>query len=1782
MPGPNINVPLARGHDESTIKRAIINSTDSLLKKFASAITEDENAGLREQLVKATDPNIFKEKLSEVVGAIEGLTDDQKQSFNDDLIQEYETYFNEFSLQMSNDTDRKFKELTQQLVSGLETQGHGKETEIISGDLAQSIGKVSRGETTEKEIDITNVNDNTVSMSTDYIKQDTNNNSLVTNLENQYEIKGGELKSKGNRKEFIKNFKDLNAEIIDLKYKLRLDLERQTRALDRIDQETDADAYTAQEEELREINNSINYLNKVQEDQLAEAKKGPGKMHSGTVETLETEVKKNDDLEKSMSNAVNGFEIINQGARGFSDEMQKVTQVAGGLSEAFGTLSDDMSGMKSVKSSFDGLTSAFSQGIISLGAFVALMGIVGNAVTDFHSQLDISRGMGDNSGGMVKALQKMHIKTLMDPGQLKDLSDKISTNFNVSLSRNAVEMEKVSIKQRLSERVMGKEYASDQMEALNSLKTVLEGSSPSAMMDSLAAETSALAKTMGVSNKYALEQIKALYENSKMIGKGLAKDQVKEIKEALAGIDAADKAAGYSEEYRKENQEFIKQFATDADFMTDQMFASANIQKMSAEAAQFAQAEEAKLAKDMHGMSKEQFLAKAKVDLAFAKKNATTIAKLGDISKKTQEIGMVEMDRKSKDKSLSKEERAEWDSKYNFALRKGYQDSGETKDKMKEQDSVEAYMKTRNDAKETQAKRTKGENATQDLNAVLLSMGATDNKSRLEAMDKLVKAIPKNKTDEFNKTMAEFNKTMAEFAGVDLATIENDRKKMDPEQFAEKYAQAQTDAYKTVMADYIKNIASGKENKLGVNLSPEAVKSMKNSKDFTEKSANLSATKVEKTKDQAERAAVIAQYKIQNVVMDGVNGALDLLNKAITLLTDNLGIVAAVLGGAFLTKLLASETGLKAISLFGTGLKGAASVVGGFGESMTKGIIGAHKALFKVSGVITSKLKAFGASIKDKGLWTTLKDGAKGAWATVRDGAKNMWNGVVGKLQGIGGGATITKDKDGKVKKKGLFSSMGAGIKGLMVPAALAGAAMKGLQGAMEGWGKAADWFGSSLDGIGDKLKKNTPASEALAKSINKNAVWNKELGYWTDEYGKKIQSQGDILKQGMVILDESSEEYKNMSKAEKEAYQEKKAAGLEAQKLAESLSKTGTALWDGSKYVDEFGRTIEAQPSIMQKSASAVGGALEALSFGLLDGQKMAHKVAKAFEWIGDFIMEKLSIIPGIDSPEEAKTKEKAKKGDDIHKQLVAQGLITDDYGNDDVSAEQAAKMTAEQIGAILAAHNNSMTGTLEGGAIDELKKALQSKADAGDESAKLELKTLPAKKEGGSTGGTVGDAIQGAFEEMQVFAASPIEKAVATAGENEYVANEEDGDILTNVFNKVKSYVSNVTGIGKDKSGKASVSPDIGKLPSASGSDIKATEKMKDVQTKDAQKAQFKEQKKIADETVKKTTKDGIDDKQATQMVTSLKDVVVNLKEQGKSLAGGGMLTGDMSLSEGVDALKNVGKNLLGENLTGALKGVTDKLGKTGSSIVNNMQGVLTGETSIGTALSNVGETMKGQLLGPLQTSLSNGLTSLTGPEGIGGLFEGGSGGGVVDSVVSVGKSLFGGFFDGGGVAPKEKISVVHQGEALIQPSGNTMVLTPQDVITAAAQMGIPLAKGSGFDMQGGDKASASNIPSSGGTSGLSSMKDVKSSTTINNAGNRTVASDNSSTTTNNTTNVTESGGTLDQAALLKSIDANTKMMASHLGQRVKQGDREFKANVNGQTVQNVKNMKGSRTIH
>ena len=528
-------------------------------------------------------------------------------------------------------------------------------------------------------------------------------------------------------------------------------------------------------------------------------------------------------------------------------------------------------------------------------------------------------------------------------------------------------------------------------------------------------------------------------------------------------------------------------------------------------------------------------------------------------------------------------------------------------------------------------------------------MGATDNNSRLTKMDELIKAIPKEKDPEF-KDMIE---SIAKLKEIDEKELDRLSKSTD-EADKEKYLALQIDAYKATMADSIKAVIStgdGSQLGTGVKIDGNAAKAVRNSDDFAKLSASITNTIVETTGDTAETAATKGLYALQNATTSLVDGALESLSDALTFLTNNIWMVTAALAGLGLSILA-----LKLGSALGGTLKAISSisnVVGGFGVSMTKGVISAQKLIFngttKILGGMSNLLlkgvsgifgkagegikNVFGpimSSVTEKigPIFDGLKDKLGSVFSGISEKFKGFNFGKESKLIGPALPPGMKEPKDDstfweKTKKQwGSFKgSLGKGMLSLgrMVgPMAVAGAAMVAFEGALEGWGKAGEWFGSTIE-LGDKMKTKSKENEVLAKSIDPSATWDEVKKAYVNSSGEIIRTSADMMKIGPVAV-KTAEEIAKMTDAERKKYEEDLKLSQSAEEMAKSFSKTGTAIWDGTKYVDQYGRSIEATATIGQKTASAIGGALEAVSFGMLDGQHMAHKTAEIFKSIGDW----------------------------------------------------------------------------------------------------------------------------------------------------------------------------------------------------------------------------------------------------------------------------------------------------------------------------------------------------------------------------------------------------------------------------------------------------------------------------------------------------------------------------------------------------------------------------------
>jgi len=1103
-----------------------------------------------------------------------------EENFADELKKELNSVTHDFA---NDQDDEKFAEFIKELAEERKNSNSNEAKEML-GSYVANLGKPKEKTETTNNISL---GDNSFTL--DSLIDD----GLKENIENIYNVDGSNITFNGDTTSFIDSIDDLSDDLIAEQNRLELETKRQTKLIERLVADgADKSEIIEASENLKSTQDSLSTVIKLQEEnakvinELGPAIKGKTKKKVDKQNT-KNESKSQKKLDEAVQKSKSKFDILSQGAQGFSNQLDKVSDAAGHLSSAFDNVGDGMKSFGEVRN----VGNDFIRMISSVGAPVAALGaamaMATKAIGMYHDQLNISREMGSSSGNLVSDLQNMHINSLIDPAGLKALSDSLQTTFNVSLNNNRVEMEKVAVKQRLSERTMGKEYAENQMEALNSLKTVLEGQSPAGMMDDLAAQTSALAKTMGVSNKYALEQIKAIHENSKLITKGMNADIAKEIEKTMGGMASGMKQAGFSEEYIKATLEKVSNIAADPEAIADSIKDMNMMNQMGGKGADFL-----KQGLDTIGMNqKEANDLAAKASLVgfegLSEKDKKLFLQMQQVNVQAQQVMYADLAKKVNDGTATASEKAKFQM---LQQSKEWAKDSEVANKINQQGVAATIAAQKEGTKEFIA-RSKGEKSTADLDKLLVSMGATNKDGYNKMLDQLI-ANDQN-AEETKKQMMLISK-MSESQLAEL-------KKNDPK----KYAEYQRDAFKISNADLIKEqiklakdgkklTMSGLTKKDGSALTHNDVKKTIEDPNYLQNQIKANSTGVENTRDRVEQKATAALYAFQNKTMELVNDVLPYLNKALSFLTENIETISMVMGGLFLAKLLKSSGAFdlidNTISKLGSGIMKTANLIGIAGWNVTKGIaigIGKFtKSLMNFPNTLKTIASNIGSATKKTiGFIGKAGKGAVSGLSNIFGGFKESLSAGFGKIKdvfsnvGLSIGNTFKNIKTSFAKGKdtnnaatvlepdgnfwqkagkkwtgfkktvsGGLKTLGGGLKSMMGPAFLAGAAMKALQGGMEGWGKAAEWFGKDLEPQKKLLTKNTK----------------------------------------------------------------------EGKKYAESLSKTGKAVFVNGQWEDEYGNKLEARASLTQKSASAVGGALEALSFGMLDGQVVAHKVAEAFSWLG------------------------------------------------------------------------------------------------------------------------------------------------------------------------------------------------------------------------------------------------------------------------------------------------------------------------------------------------------------------------------------------------------------------------------------------------------------------------------------------------------------------------------------------------------------------------------------
>ena len=119
-------------------------------------------------------------------------------------------------------------------------------------------------------------------------------------------------------------------QVQQLKWSVKFEYARQHKVLEQIDAKNDPEAYVQQTELLKEIENSINYLNAIQDDQLKQIKKKgmSGAVNPKTLKNLESQISETDKLSKSMEEATGLFGSMNKTTQSLGNQFANVTKVA--------------------------------------------------------------------------------------------------------------------------------------------------------------------------------------------------------------------------------------------------------------------------------------------------------------------------------------------------------------------------------------------------------------------------------------------------------------------------------------------------------------------------------------------------------------------------------------------------------------------------------------------------------------------------------------------------------------------------------------------------------------------------------------------------------------------------------------------------------------------------------------------------------------------------------------------------------------------------------------------------------------------------------------------------------------------------------------------------------------------------------------------------------------------------------------------------------------------------------------------------------------------------------------------------------------------------------------------------------------------------------------------------------------------------------------------------------------------------------------------------------------
>jgi len=610
--------------------------------------------------------------------------------------------------------------------------------------------------------------------------------------------------------------------------------------------------------------------------------------------------------------------VLSNSARNVDGSFSRLGDVAGETSNA----------LSGTSSTLGKTTSELNQAMSKLGsifllthgpmtAFLSAISVAGMAVTSFHDRLNVARSAG---GGLdlSRELQNLSIKTLLDPAQLKALSDDMSQSFSMSLTNNQKELERLALKSRLDERVMGKDYADDARASMGELKEAFYASSPTEMLNKVSSSTSILAKTLGVSNKIALDQIKAITKNTKELIGGDTSDMFNAANEGFMEASSILNSMGVSAEAQKHiTTEATKQFSDSEIHNTFSRMT--NLMNSNDKGGEFIRAQ-----LEQNGISQQEFMdamAKKANGRLLDEKDINLLTKAGTLGVAAQAMSQADLADRGRHGDVEAENRMRSNKNIGYT-----------------QDSEIANISKKLTVEQMVAKGTAGkanfelnkaaEANVESLNTVIAGLGVKS----LEEKDAFIKAMSSGdnteqasklgfKQDEFEKSMQTAMKSSLVAKGVDVSKMSSAEiaDKFDKQaDFAEKSSIRERSFQSALDPEVMKKFVSdsrehdtkmelisrdkeGKilDNQLKFAVTGDSFKENTDAEKMQNTQLKMAGTGPEDLANNIETTMKRIMQKFENVVMRLVGKVLPSVEKAVGWLDDNLDRIANNLGSAF-------------------------------------------------------------------------------------------------------------------------------------------------------------------------------------------------------------------------------------------------------------------------------------------------------------------------------------------------------------------------------------------------------------------------------------------------------------------------------------------------------------------------------------------------------------------------------------------------------------------------------------------------------------------------------------------------------------------------------------------------------------------------------------------------------------------------------------------------------------------------------------------------------------------